>query len=161
MKVICDSSILINLSLVGQLNLLEKMFGEVFIPPGVYDEVVKVGSGRVGAEKVRDSSFIRVLPLRGPDQIELFIKPLSQVDAEVIILAKEQKADLVLARDRALNRRANREGLRVASLFDLFLFAKQRGFLQAVKPLLDKMKSEGVLIREGVYQDILHRAGEQ
>ena len=160
MKAICDSSILISLSLVEQLRLLEEMFDEVFVSPGVYDEVVKTGTGRVGAEDVRNSSFIQVVPLRDPGQINLYIDPLSRVDAEVIMLAKEQEADLVLTRDRLLRRQARREGLRVVSLFDLFLFAKQRGFLQAVKPLLDDMRSKGVLVREGVYQEILRQAGE-
>ena len=52
MIVICDSSFLINLSLVNQLLLLNEMYGEVLIPPGVYDEVVLVGAGRIGSEEV-------------------------------------------------------------------------------------------------------------
>lgn len=160
MKAVCDSSILISLSLVEQLRLLEEIFDEVFISPGVYDEVVKTGAGRIGAEDVRNSSFIQVVPLHNSDQINLYIDPLSRVDAEVIILAKELEADLVLTRDRLLRRHAHREGLRVVSLFDLFLFAKQSGFLQAVKPLLDEMRSKGVLVREGVYQEILRQAKE-
>ncbi|MCH8292167.1 hypothetical protein IH992_13815 [Candidatus Poribacteria bacterium] len=60
MIVVCDSSMLITLSLVDQLLLLADIFGGVLIPPGVYEEVVRIGAGRVGAEEVRNASFIQV-----------------------------------------------------------------------------------------------------
>ena len=47
MKAVCDSSILISLSLVGQFRLLDEMFDGVFISPGVYDEVVSEGKHEV------------------------------------------------------------------------------------------------------------------
>jgi predicted nucleic acid-binding protein len=53
--VICDASALINLALIDQLYWLEAMRGIVCIPPGVYDEVVRRGAGKVGAEAVQTS----------------------------------------------------------------------------------------------------------
>jgi predicted nucleic acid-binding protein len=38
--------------------------------------------------------------------------------------------------------------------------AKRGGFIQAVKPLLDEMRSKGMLIRDGTYQETLRQAGE-
>ena len=46
------------------------------------------------------------------------------------------------------------------SLVELFIVAKNNGFIQAVKPLLDELRNKGVLIREGVYQEALREAGE-
>jgi len=37
--VIADASTLIGLLRIGQLSLLEKLFGKIIIPRGVYDEV--------------------------------------------------------------------------------------------------------------------------
>ena len=160
MIVVCDSSALINLSVINQLHLLEDMFGGVLISPGVYDEVVRRGSGRAGALAVQNATFIWLEPLHDPDQVESYTDPLSPTDAEVIVLALEQEADLLITRDRGMRRRARREGISVITTFDLLVEAKHSGFVQAVKPFLDEMRSKGVLIREGTYQETLRRAGE-
>ena len=90
--------------LIDQFYLLEAMFVSVCIPPGVYDEVVRRGVGKVGAENVRTSSFIEVIQLRDPNQVALYTGPLSYADAEVLLLAQEQHADLVITRDRHMRR---------------------------------------------------------
>jgi uncharacterized protein len=158
--VVCDASALINLALINQLYLLEATFSCVCIPPGVYDEVVRHGAGKVGAEGVQTSSFIQVVQLRDPNQVALYTGPLSHADAEVLVLAQEQHADLVITRDRRMRRRARQEGLTVITTFALLIEAKRGGFVQAVKPLLDEMRSKGLLIRDGTYQETLRQARE-
>ncbi|MFH0958065.1 MAG: hypothetical protein V1897_05100 [Pseudomonadota bacterium] len=46
--VISDPSVLIPLTRIGQLALLEKIFGRITITPSVWDEVVERGGGRSG-----------------------------------------------------------------------------------------------------------------
>ena len=160
MIVLCDSSALIPLSLVNQLHLLEDMYGEVLISPGVYDEVVRRGEGRAGSQAVDEVEFIRVESVRHTDQVQQYTDRLSRADAEVIALAKERKADLIISRDRGMRRRARQEQLGIITLWRFFIHAKEAGMLSAVKPSLDKLRSEGVLIREGVYRETLRQAGE-
>jgi predicted nucleic acid-binding protein len=161
MIVICDSSFLINLSLINQLRLLNEMYGEVLIPPGVYDEVVGVGVGRIGSEEVQNSEFIRIVELDNPDSVDDCVNDaLSRTDAEVIALAKEQKADLIITRDNRLRKYARQKGLNAIDTFTFFIEAKRVGVITAVKPMLDEIKSKGVLVRDGVYQEILRQAGE-
>jgi predicted nucleic acid-binding protein len=157
--VVCDASALINLALNNQLDLLEAMFGSVCSPPGVYDKVVRRGAGKVGAEGIQTSSFIEVVQLRDPNQVALYTGPLSHADAEVLVLA-EQHADLVITRDRRMRRRARQEGLTAITTFALLIEAKRGGFVQAVKLLLDGMRSKGMLIRDGTYQETLRQARE-
>jgi len=40
--IIGDSSALIALSLIDKLELLEKLYGNLYIPQAVYDEVTKI-----------------------------------------------------------------------------------------------------------------------
>jgi predicted nucleic acid-binding protein len=158
--VVCDASALINLALINQLHVLEAMFGSVCIPPGVYDEVVRRGAGKVGAEGVQTSSFIQVIQLRDPTPVAFYTGPLSRTDVEVLLLAQEQHADLVITRDRRMRRRARQEGLTAITTFAVLIEAKRSGFVPAVKPLLDEMRSKGTLIRDGTYQETLRQAGE-
>jgi predicted nucleic acid-binding protein len=85
---------------------------------------------------------------------------LSQADAAVIALAKEKKADLILSRDRKLRQRAIREGLAAILTTGLLILAKQKGFLPSVKTVLDEMRRQGILIRQGKYEEILRQSGE-
>jgi len=38
-KVICDAAVLIGLAKIGKLNLLEKLYRNIYIPWGVYMDV--------------------------------------------------------------------------------------------------------------------------
>ena len=52
MRVICDAAVLIGLAKIGKLNLLEKLYEKIYIPWGVYNEVVVRGRSRPGAEEI-------------------------------------------------------------------------------------------------------------
>ena len=46
MIVVSNTSPVINLVAVNQLNLLQKLYGKVVIPQAVYDEIVIEGTGQ-------------------------------------------------------------------------------------------------------------------
>jgi uncharacterized protein len=50
--VIADSSCLIALSKIGELELLKRLFSHIFIPQAVYQEVAIRGEGRPGSKEV-------------------------------------------------------------------------------------------------------------
>ena len=56
MVVVSNSSVLINLVLIGRLELLNRKFGEVIIPQAVWREVVVDGTGKPGAKEVEQGS---------------------------------------------------------------------------------------------------------
>jgi predicted nucleic acid-binding protein len=53
MIVVSNTSPLINLAVVGRLELLHQLYGEVIIPQAVYEEIVISGSGRPAASSFR------------------------------------------------------------------------------------------------------------
>ena len=52
MIVVSNTSPIINLAVVQQLELLHQLYGEVFVPQAVYDEVVITGAGQAGATEL-------------------------------------------------------------------------------------------------------------
>ena len=58
MNVVADSSVLIALSTLGELELLKELFGGVFIAKAVWREVVEEVMGQIGAEEVRTSLIL-------------------------------------------------------------------------------------------------------
>ena len=53
MKFVTNSTPLIELSKINQLNLLRKVYGSILIPEEVYIEVAVDGAGKQGAAEVR------------------------------------------------------------------------------------------------------------
>lgn len=60
MIVVSDASPLIYLGGIGQLALLQDLFGRVVVPQQVWDEVVGAGEGRLGSAAVAAASWIDV-----------------------------------------------------------------------------------------------------
>jgi len=109
-KVISNASPLIALSAIGKLELLHELYGTVFIPPAVYDEVA------VGQHKQRviiddfKKSWLKVKPVQSKVIVDTLKIELDAGEAEVIALAIDEKADLILIDERIGRRTAERLG---------------------------------------------------
>lgn len=58
MIVVADTSPIINLAAIGQINLLQHLYGTVRIPDAVCREIVDAGAGEPGSAEVRDLGWI-------------------------------------------------------------------------------------------------------
>jgi predicted nucleic acid-binding protein len=53
--VIADSSPFIHLSAIGRVDLLRDLYGQIIMPPAVWQEVVVAGQGRPGEIQLRQA----------------------------------------------------------------------------------------------------------
>ncbi|WP_295430203.1 hypothetical protein [uncultured Thiodictyon sp.] len=58
--VVADSGPLIALSVIGQLELLRRLYGQVLAPPAVWEEVTVRGRGLPGAHEVGQLSWLEI-----------------------------------------------------------------------------------------------------
>lgn len=77
-----------------------------------------------------------------------------------MILAQEQKADLVIIDDNAAKKTAKYLGLTVTGTLGVLLKAKSSGVVQEIAPLLFEMKRNGFYIDTVIENFILEQAGE-
>jgi uncharacterized protein len=94
MKVISNSSPLIHLASVGDLDLLRQLFRRIIIPPAVHAEVVERGGDRAGALEVGRAvaeGWITVAgpPLESETQHIMSEHVLERGESEAIALAVE------------------------------------------------------------------------
>ena len=90
----------------------------------------------------------------------LFTGVLDKGEAEVIMLAKELKADLVIIDEKLARRYAQKEGLKVTGTLGILLKAKKLGLINAVKPLLNDMLDNGIWLNPMLIEEVLALAGE-
>lgn len=159
--VVSDTSPIRVLSHLGRMELLQSVFGKVFVPPAVIAELAKT-SKRLPALDVRAWDFVRVEVPQDRPAVEKLLDSLDPGEAEAIVLATELHADAILIDEKAGRLIAKDRGLRVVGVLGLLVRAKQLGMVPSVDALIVRLQDElGFFISEQLRREILLLAGER
>lgn len=160
LKIVCNSSPLINLTKVNQLDLLEKLYGKITIPKAVYRELVETGIPRVGSlevQKLIQNGIIQVEEVTSKEMVTMLQTKLDEGESEVIAMALEQNADLVIIDENDAREFARLFNLKMTGFIGVLIKAKNLGFISDLKTLLDLAISKGFWINQKLYQKIIDR----
>lgn len=135
MIVVSDSSPLIALLSVDRIELLERLFGSVIIPPAVHDEVFGSHAGRT----VPSPEFIRVEPVPAETAVRFLKMSLHAGESEAIALALEKGNGRIILDDKQARETADRLGLHVIGTVGVLILAKEKGYLDEVRSLITQM----------------------
>lgn len=156
--VVLNNTPLVALWAVDRLDLLRDLFGEVLIPRAVEDEFLAIDRS-LRAKALAESSWVQSVAL-AHSRRALAFAGLDRGEAEVLALAEEQDARLVVLDERKARRFAVRLGLPVTGTLGLFLLAKETGLLEAVAPWITKLHAAGLYLRPELVARVLELAGE-
>ncbi len=159
MKVICDTAVLIGLAKIGRLNLLKKLYKNIYIPWGVYEEVVVRGGKRPGVEETDQAEWIRKIKVKDWTAVNLLVSEFGQGESEVLVLGKEIKADWLILDDARARTAAISSGYRVIGLAGILLLAKQQNLIEDIKPLFDELVDKNFRLSDKIMKTILQEAG--
>lgn len=157
--VVTNTTPIIALSLVGQLRLLEWLYGEILVPPAVQAEVLAGGRRRVGVVELQEASWLRQVTLSDPRRADL-LADLDRGEAEAIALAQELNADLLIVDERLARRHAQRLGLTITGTLGVLLRAKKQGLVVEIGPLIEQVQRGGIRLGDTVVARALRLAGE-
>ena len=161
MIVVSNTSPIVNLAAVGQLDLLQQLYEKLSIPQAVYREITVVGAGQPGAMEVQTLEWIGSRRVTDRVLVTVLQTELDEGEAEAIALAIELRADLLLLDERKGRMVASRLGLRFIGILGVLIEAKQRGCIPAVKPVLDDLVARaGFWVSRQLYTRVLEVAGE-
>ena len=155
-KVIVNSTPIIGLSDIGQLDLLRQIYGNIFIPEAVEKEILSEPARTL----VETSEWIIKLPIKDLSSKMMYRAKLHAGEVEVMILAQESGADLIILDDNAAKKTAKYLGLTVTGTLGVLLKAKKIGLIQQVKPLMDQLEESGFFISDRVKEMVLKQANE-
>jgi len=148
------------LAIIDQLELLRVIFDDVIIPKSVYDEVIINGKNKSGYAELARINWLKVIAINNIVMKRAMMAKLDEGEAEVIILASELRTKMVCIDEVAGRRYARFMGLDVIGTLGILLIAKNKGTINEIKPLIDKMIDSHIYIRKELYYDILTRANE-
>jgi hypothetical protein len=161
MIVVSNTSPIINLATINHLYVLRQLYGIIGIPRSVYDEIVVAGAGKPGSESVKTADWIKVQNIVNIPLASQLQKVLDEGEAEAIVLAIEQHADLLLIDEQRGRMIASQYSLTYTGLLGALVVAKNRGIVPAIKPLMDELvRVAGFWLSQPLYQRILNAVGE-
>ena len=155
-KVIANTTPLIALANIDQLELLHELYGTITVLQAVIDEIICEPT----KHRVRSAEWIKVEAIQDPSQKDIFRARLHAGEVEVMILAREQNADLVIMNDNAAKKTAKFLGLNVTGTLGILLKAKKEGYLEKMEPIMNELILDGLFISDTVKGYVLKEAGE-
>jgi predicted nucleic acid-binding protein len=144
MPVVSNTSPLLNLSIIGHLDLVRAQFGRVLVPPAVLDEL-QIHSSRPGVDALKAAIDAEWIVVREPSDaalIRTLRRDLDQGEAEAIALAVEVSASLILLDEQEGRKRARALDLPITGAIGVLLKARRAGNLNALRDALNRLQED-------------------
>lgn len=157
MILIADASALIALASCNGLSLLDKLFGEVFVPEAVYAEIAV--SDKPQSSNLR--SYLQDKVRKVDMQQFVYLDAFADAgETEAMLLYKKLDADYLLIDDQRGRKVAKINQINTIGSLGVLLQAKRAGYISLIAPLLEQIASSPVYISESLIKTVLDLAGE-
>lgn len=147
--IVGDSSALIALAIIDKLELLEKLYQNLYIPQAVYDEVTEIG--RPQSDKLKLFLRNRVKTV----ELKITKLGLGLGELEAITLYKNLNADVLLIDDNRAKKYAILNDIKVIGSLGILIKAKQDGYIKNIKPFLEQLQKSGIFISDKLIAKVL------
>ncbi len=159
-RVIVNTTPLIALCHIGQLDLLKKMYGEIMIPQAVYRELSQKKESICKKQVDSSLDWIYVEEIENQMAKSMFKTQLHDGEVEVMILAKERHADIVIIDDANAKKHAKYLKLPVTGTLGVLIKAKRQGYISELKPIIQEMIDKNIYISEKLMRLCLEQVNE-
>ena len=158
-KIISNTTPILSLLKINKLELLKELYGKVTIPNAVFQEIEN-GNKKQYYQDLTLLHWIEIEEIKNPESMAYFTD-LDSGEAEVLILAKEQKADLVIM-DEIMGRRfAKQLDFNLTGTIGILLKAKENRLITSISELLTELTKKGTWLNPKLVSRILKLAGEK
>ncbi|MCP4428524.1 MAG: DUF3368 domain-containing protein [Chloroflexi bacterium] len=161
MIVVCNTSPLTNLAAIEKFDLLHRLYHQINIANGVWEELNAGGKQWPGQKEVSEANWIARHHVKNHALVTALQRDLDRGEAESIALALEIGADVIILDEREGRHAAERLGIRVVGVIGVLIAAKKGAFIENIHPLLDALRqTAGFYISNRLYSHILEITNE-
>lgn len=147
--IIADTSCLITLTSIGQLELLHTVYGNVITTPEVKQEFGQPLPPWINLQTPADTYRQRILEIT-----------VDKGEASVIALSLEMPESIIVLDDQKARNIAERLELVITGTIGVLIKAKLNGIIPSIIPHLQKMKTVGFYVTRDLEQEALKQANE-
>ena len=145
-KIVSNTTPLISLMKISELEILKKLYSEIFIPQAVYKEI-EAGKNKEFYQDLSKIKWIKIKSIKDKLSVNYFLD-LDAGEAEAIVLASELGADKIVLDEKLGRFYAKHAGLKVTGTIGVLVKAKRVGLIKELKPLLIELTQKEVWISE-------------
>jgi predicted nucleic acid-binding protein len=154
--VVSNSSPIMNLAIIGQLHLIQELFGEIIISKEVWSELIIEGKGNPGINEIEKAKWVKVVKVKNDSLVKTLTKDLDVDESAAIALAIEKKANLLLLDETDARNLAEFYHLTKTGVIGILMRAKKQSLIKEIKPMLDKLTTQAYFwIKQDLYDAIL------
>jgi hypothetical protein len=159
-KAISNTSPLLYLYRIDAIEWLPKIFGEIWTPTAVDDEISEGQKRGYDVPSLKNYEWLQIVePSSVPS--EWLSLDLGAGELETMALALENPDRIVILDDALARRIAKAAGLKVWGTLKVLLEAKSQGIIETLEPCVNQLKTSGMWISEDIKLRILALAGEK
>ena len=148
--IIADTSCLILLEKIGELDLLHEVFGEILITQEIADEYGLALPDWISIQNPANQNYQKILEAS-----------VDKGEASAIALAVEMVDCLLIIDDLKGRNLAQALGIKITGTFGIIIEAKLSGKIASVKPYLTKIKQTDFHFSDELEKQILAKASEK
>lgn len=161
MSIVSNTSPISNLAKVGELNLIQQLYGMILIPNAVYEELLDERAGEIVITAVQSATWLEIQPVQNQELVSELRNRVNVGEAEAIALAIEVSATRLLIDERLGRRAALDLSLKIIGVLGILLTAKRQGLITVVKPVMDDLIAQANFrISSQLYVSVLNAANE-
>jgi predicted nucleic acid-binding protein len=159
--IVSNTTPLSNFLHLNRMDILQRLFTHIHIPQLVREELEEFFSTHEQLQKALQDGFLVVHTIQSSVILKQFLNVLHQGEAEALGLYIEQQAVLCLVDEKDARAFATMNGINISGTLGVLIQAKQRGIIDAVKPLMDTLRTQHYFwISEPMYQLVLRLSSE-
>jgi predicted nucleic acid-binding protein len=147
--IIADTSCLILLSKVGNLELLRELYDKVFVTPEIAEEFGTELPPFIFIREAKDKLKIKILRLH-----------LDNGESSGIVLAMETLQSVIILDDLKARKIAKQLDIPFTGTIGIIVKAKKSGIIKSIKPILEKIKQTNFRVSKEIETIALFEAGE-
>lgn len=156
---ITNTSPMVYLYRIDALDLLPKLFDEIWIPNAVVRELLDGLQRGYSVPEPSNHNWLKIVDATAIPS-EWLALDLGLGEIAAMALALEHRSSILLMDDRRAREIAQAAGLTVWGTLRVLFEAKAQGLTPSIEPLVNRLSDSGMWISDGIRQRILILAGE-
>lgn len=148
MIVIANSSPLIALGRTTNLKIFKSLFGKIFIPDTVYQEVVVESNSDIQKDSILEALAEGYIEIETPKTNITFKRSIDRGERGVLNLAAEKNADLLIMDDKKAIKEAKALGYKHLFTSQLLKQAEQQGVISSYLQIYQELCNIGIFLPE-------------
>jgi predicted nucleic acid-binding protein len=156
---IVDSSPLILLAKVGQLDLLHAGVPEILVPDAVLSEVGARGPTDPVFREIQSTAWLKIVPAPPAPQ-RVLVWGLGAGECSVLTVALADPECEVILDDRDARRCAQALGIGIRGTLGLVILAKQIASVPSARPVVEHLRRVGLFLTDDVANQASALVGE-